>query len=295
MSVLKQVKAVQVVGKETLPLAEGALKLEKLERDTRLLRIGETFVVTLNKDTIAGTTDDGAHVFVVKSDSDDLIIRIEAAKETTEAELEAFEAALVEAGYMLTGPQADADEIARAIGRLAGQAADSLTGFARSGLGTVRGNTRFSETTHYVSERSAEGAKVISEQAQKVSSWIGKSVQSFGSLLGDTLGTRGVVDAASDAKEGTAKREVIDASKDVAEAAGIVGTSVSDGIIMVGDAAGKGLDMRADAAHGPEGVKLAREARQTASGAGLAAGTVVKETSTTIHAGQLAKGAVSSN
>ncbi|ORY86879.1 hypothetical protein BCR37DRAFT_390610 [Protomyces lactucae-debilis] len=291
---LEQVKAVQVVAADTFPLAEGALYLEEIEESTLLLRIGETFAVTLKSDTIAGTTDDGAFVLVIKSDAADLTIRIDVAKETTEAELEAFERILVDAGYMLTGPQADADQLARTIGRIAGQAADSLSGFARSGLGTVRGNTRFSETTHFVSERSAEGAKALSIQAQKVSSWLGKSVQSFGSLLGESLGTRGAIDDASHAAEGTVRREAVDTAKDVAEAGQILSNGVGEGAETVGSAAAKAIDAQVRQTHGEEGVKLAQEARTTASGAGKVAGTVAMETSGTVHAGHLATGAVSS-
>lgn len=320
--------ASQIVDGQNIRIAGGDLSLEKVDSTALnaelVLRIGESFVLPIEKDSEVGTRGDRSYLFTkslskdgaqpqkattdIEAGMDDvpmspvetrsaskpdtqLMLQVDMPDTASEAELTQFEKCLVDHKFLMVGVQADADNISKTILEWAGQKTQSLRSYARSNNDSpATSPTRFDQSTHSMAQSLSSGTTIIAETASKLGSSINAGMGSIGSFLGDRIGSKGLF--ASSSQDSAAVAQTKTAVADGAESIGIVGAGVRDSVKDMAAATGESASAAAQHNYGKDAASLTEHARTTAANVGSTGATVLEQSSAFAHGAQIGKGAV---
>jgi len=332
---IPSVSAAQVVGSQRIHLQKGTLTLSPPPPSTKsptatspdaadsdpvklLITISPSVAIPLTSSSIVGThkdqplsylftlpissspgdgqgsPDDGTNIAFIQIDLPETCN--DPATPDAEAAT-AFEALLVEHGFLTAGLVADADDMSRAVKEAAAKAAANVRRYTNK---RTEGDPvspedahHFSNVTKKVVSGTTEGTGKAAETTGMVTDAMGNAVIGAGEYVGEKVGGIGASEVAP--KEEVREESIpTQAVKQGMEATKVAFGGVADGSAHVTHTIGDSYSRIAEHEQGPEAKELVEESRTATGNVGSIAADVITGTSTVWHAGEagvgLAKG-----
>ena len=305
------VSATQLIGNNRLPLCTGILTLLPPPTPScrLLLTVGATLALPLDHASTVGTSTAKPHAYLFTcilpslsaleppNSAAAIEITIPPGEENDALALK-LEEVLVENGYLMTGLEADVEDVAGALRDTATGVVETVKGYAQGRVERreevePKEEREFSDTTKKVVSGTVEGTGKTAEVTRKVGRAISGAAESVGEWVGGMMhekkgGEDGIVRKSAEGAaegvtvvaEGVTDRLVRSTSEQVQAVLTV------NSVTRVSSAVGKGTSTVVEHKHGQEAKELVDQGREATRNVGAVAVDVVTGPSVVWNAGE---------